>query len=80
MNCGSVVTRKSLQAKLAFMSPHVFPLFSVLDPEKTYTLPLRQISNGPDLQAQLKAPGMVGLGERREITLDVSRKILELSL
>ena len=46
MNCGSVVTRKSLQAKLAFMSPHVFPLFSVLDPEKTYTLPLRQISNG----------------------------------
>lgn len=46
MNCGSVITRKSLQAKLAFMSPHVFPLFSVLDPEKTYTLPLRQISNG----------------------------------
>ena len=46
MNCGSVITRKSLQAKLAFMSPHVFPVFSVLDPEKTYTLPLRQISNG----------------------------------
>ena len=46
MNCGSVITRKSLQAKLAFMTPHVFPLFSVLDPEKTYTLPLRQISNG----------------------------------
>ncbi|MBU0944611.1 MAG: alcohol dehydrogenase [Proteobacteria bacterium] len=46
MNCGSVVTRKALQAKLAFMSPHVFPLFSVLDPEKTYTLPLQQISNG----------------------------------
>ena len=46
MNCGSVVTRKSLQAKRAFMSPHVFPLFSVLDPEKAYTLPLRQISNG----------------------------------
>jgi NADP-dependent alcohol dehydrogenase len=46
MNCSSVVTRKSLQAKLAFQSPHVFPLFSVLDPEKTYTLPLQQISNG----------------------------------
>ena len=46
MNCGSVVTRKSLQAKLPFMSSHVFPVFSVLDPEKTYTLPLRQISNG----------------------------------
>ncbi len=46
MNGNSVVTRKSLQAKLAFMSPHVFPLFSVMDPEKTYTLPQRQISNG----------------------------------
>jgi NADP-dependent alcohol dehydrogenase len=46
MNANSVVTRKSIQAKRAFMSPHVYPLFSVLDPEKTYTLPLRQISNG----------------------------------
>ncbi|MGB3209500.1 MAG: alcohol dehydrogenase [Desulforhopalus sp.] len=46
MNNGAVVTRKSLQAKLAFMSPWVFPRFSVLDPEKTYTLPSRQISNG----------------------------------
>ena len=46
MNSGSVVTRKSLQAKLAFLSPWVFPRFSVLDPEKTYTLPPRQISNG----------------------------------
>lgn len=46
MNCGSVVTRKSIGAKLAFMSPFVFPVFSVLDPEKTYTLPARQISNG----------------------------------
>ncbi len=46
MNSGAVVTRRSIQAKLAFMSPLVFPLFSVLDPEKTYTLPPRQISNG----------------------------------
>lgn len=46
MNSGSVVTRKSVEAKLAFMSPFVFPRFSVLDPEKTYTLPPRQISNG----------------------------------
>ncbi|TKB25931.1 iron-containing alcohol dehydrogenase [Desulfopila sp. IMCC35006] len=46
MNSGAVVTRKSLQAKLAFLSPFVFPVFSVLDPEKTYTLPPRQISNG----------------------------------
>ena len=46
MNCFSVVTRKSIQAKFGFSSPHVFPRFSVLDPVKTYTLPPRQIANG----------------------------------
>ncbi|QBG47619.1 iron-containing alcohol dehydrogenase [Verrucomicrobia bacterium S94] len=46
MNHGAVVTRAALHAKLAFMSPHVFPQFSVLDPTKTYTLPQRQLSNG----------------------------------
>ncbi|MCL1080123.1 iron-containing alcohol dehydrogenase [Parashewanella spongiae] len=46
MNSGSVVTKKSIKAKLPFMSPHVFPQFSVLDPVKTYTLPERQIANG----------------------------------
>jgi NADP-dependent alcohol dehydrogenase len=46
MNCFSVVTRKSLQAKLSFASPLVFPRFSVLDPVKTFTLPPRQIANG----------------------------------
>ncbi|WP_041278448.1 iron-containing alcohol dehydrogenase [Desulfotalea psychrophila] len=46
MNRGAVVTRRALQAKLVFHSSHVFPQFSVLDPEKTYSLPLKQISNG----------------------------------
>lgn len=46
MNKGAVVTRKSLKAKLPFHSNHVFPAFSVLDPTKTYTLPLRQVGNG----------------------------------
>lgn len=46
MNNFSVVSRKSLHAKLPFASPHVFPRFSVLDPVKTYTLPARQIANG----------------------------------
>lgn len=46
MNKGSVVTRKSLQAKLPFASEHVYPVFSILDPVKTYTLPPRQIANG----------------------------------
>ncbi|SDY27536.1 NADP-dependent alcohol dehydrogenase [Collimonas sp. OK242] len=46
MNNGGVVTRKSIQAKLAFHSPLVFPQFSILDPSKTFTLPERQIANG----------------------------------
>ena len=46
MNCLAVVTRKSLQAKLSFASPLVFPQFSLLDPAKTFTLPPRQIANG----------------------------------
>lgn len=46
MNSGSVITRKSTQTKFAFMSAHVFPQFSVLDPSKTLTLPRRQIANG----------------------------------
>ncbi len=46
MNNGGVVTRKSIKAKMAFSSRHCFPQFSVLDPTKTYTLPVRQIGNG----------------------------------
>jgi len=46
MNCGSVITRKETHTKLAFMSGHVYPQFSILDPSKTYTLPERQIANG----------------------------------
>ncbi|WOT04944.1 iron-containing alcohol dehydrogenase [Shewanella youngdeokensis] len=46
MNSASVVTRKEYQAKLSFMSNHVYPKFSVLDPSKTFTLPERQVANG----------------------------------
>lgn len=46
MNGGSVITRQSTHDKLFFMSPLVFPRFSVLDPTKTYTLPPRQVANG----------------------------------
>ena len=46
MNSGSVIMRLERKAKLAFSSPHVFPVFSVLDPTKTYTLPPTQIANG----------------------------------
>lgn len=46
MNNGSVITRRETQDKLPFASRHVFPIFSILDPSKTYSLPQRQIANG----------------------------------
>ncbi len=46
MNSGGVITRRSLGAKLAFHSTHCYPVFSVLDPTKTYTLPQKQLANG----------------------------------
>jgi NADP-dependent alcohol dehydrogenase len=46
MNQGSVITKSATKAKLVFASEHVFPRFSVLDPTKTYTLPIQQVANG----------------------------------
>jgi NADP-dependent alcohol dehydrogenase len=46
MNPASVITHAEKGAKLPFMSPHCYPMFSILDPELTYTLPPRQIANG----------------------------------
>lgn len=46
MNSGAVISRVETQEKLAFNSPLTFPLFSVLDPTVTYSLPPRQVGNG----------------------------------
>ncbi|HRS55216.1 MAG TPA: iron-containing alcohol dehydrogenase [Desulfomonilia bacterium] len=46
MNSNAVISRCSLNAKLLFAHPSLFPVFSVLDPTTTYTLPPEQISNG----------------------------------
>lgn len=46
MNSGGVVTIKSKGAKLPFGSKLLYPVFSILDPAKTYTLPKRQLANG----------------------------------
>jgi NADP-dependent alcohol dehydrogenase len=46
MNGGSVVSREATKEKLFFHSPNVFPRFSILDPETTYSLPPRQTANG----------------------------------
>lgn len=46
MNCFSVISRKSTHEKLAFGQPSVYPKFSILDPETTYSLPQNQLRNG----------------------------------
>ncbi len=46
MNSGGVVTRAEKNAKLGFANFRLFPEFSILDPQKTLTLPERQIANG----------------------------------
>ena len=45
-NTAAVISRRALKEKLAFLSPLVFPKFSVLDPEATFSLPARQVANG----------------------------------
>jgi NADP-dependent alcohol dehydrogenase len=46
MNKNAVISRKSLNEKRSFMSPFVFPKFSILLPEAAGTLPKRQVANG----------------------------------
>lgn len=45
-NRSAVINRRETHDKRAFHSNHVFPLFAVLDPVYTYSLPPRQIANG----------------------------------
>ncbi len=45
-NGNSVISRRETSEKLHFYSPLVFPQFSVLDPETTFSLPAKQIRNG----------------------------------
>ena len=45
-NGAAVISRRAIKEKLAFISPVVFPKFSILDPETTFSLPARQIANG----------------------------------
>lgn len=46
MNSGSVITNQDTQEKLGWGSPFVFPVFSILDPEHTYSVPLDQTVYG----------------------------------
>jgi NADP-dependent alcohol dehydrogenase len=46
MNAFAVITRSETEEKLPFSSDLVYPRFSVLDPETTFSLPPRQVANG----------------------------------
>jgi NADP-dependent alcohol dehydrogenase len=46
MNCNSVMSRREYGVKQTFGSPLLFPEFSILDPETTFSLSKRQIANG----------------------------------
>ena len=45
-NGASVISRRAIGEKLAFISPHVFPKFSILDPNVTMSLHTVQTANG----------------------------------
>jgi len=46
MNSAAVISRASTHEKVAFANPLVYPKFSIVDPETTYSLPPRQVANG----------------------------------
>lgn len=46
MNCGGVVSCRRLHEKTGVSHPSTFPVFSILDPETTYSLPRKQVANG----------------------------------
>ncbi|MFA5205224.1 MAG: iron-containing alcohol dehydrogenase [Lentisphaeria bacterium] len=46
MNSTAVVSRLATHEKRFFSSDQVYPRFSILDPETTYSLPPRQVANG----------------------------------
>lgn len=45
-NGNAVISRRATSEKLYFGSEHVYPVFSILDPETTYSLPAKQVRNG----------------------------------
>lgn len=46
MNCASVISRTSTKEKFAMRNKSVYPKFSIIDPETTYSLPPQQVRNG----------------------------------
>ncbi len=46
MNTFAVISRAATKEKLAFGSPKLYPKFSIIDPQTTFSLPPRQVGNG----------------------------------
>ena len=46
VNGCAVISRRETKSKLVLINPLLYPKFSIIDPELTYTLPKRQIANG----------------------------------
>ncbi|ABA88943.1 NADPH-dependent aldehyde reductase [Syntrophotalea carbinolica DSM 2380] len=45
-NINAVISRASTAEKIPFKSPLLYPQFSILDPDTTFSLPQRQLANG----------------------------------
>ena len=46
MNYAAVISRKSTKEKFAIHNELLFPNFSIIDPETTFSLPIQQVRNG----------------------------------
>lgn len=46
MNSGAVISRKSTEEKFALHCKVLYPVFSIIDPEVTFSLPVKQTING----------------------------------
>jgi NADP-dependent alcohol dehydrogenase len=69
-NSAAAISNRETGQKLVFISPLCFPRFAVLDPETTFSLPPRQVSNGVAdafvhvLEQYLTYPAGGGLADR----------------
>ncbi len=46
MNGVAVISHRATEQKLAFRSEAIYPIFSILDPTVSYSLPVKQVRNG----------------------------------
>ncbi|MDR2639009.1 MAG: iron-containing alcohol dehydrogenase [Helicobacteraceae bacterium] len=65
MNAGAVISRGETNEKFAFFSSK-YPLFSILDPQTTYSIPIDQLANGlSDIFVHVLEQYMTATGQSR---------------